>query len=169
MYILYVIFCYLKKLYIYFLSLHVAYPDAILRWYKKTSQGLTLINDDDKYDIQKLQSSTLALGETWYYLKVKNIQANDFGEYFCEGKNKEGTKAIRIILFGKLQYFNCGTSWCNGNSWRKWYWQVKIWDKVVCVSICTGVGDFALFILTCHKIGKDSFWKPWPRMGFFYF
>lgn len=81
-----------------------AYPDAVLKWYKKTSQGKMLINDDDKYDIQKLQSSDLNLGETWYYLKVKNIQANDFGDYYCEGSNSQGTEFTKIILF---ETFEC--------------------------------------------------------------
>lgn len=81
-----------------------AYPDAVLRWYKKTSKERTLIHDDDKYDIQKLQSSTLKLGETWYYLKVKNIQANDFGDYYCEGSNSQGTEYTIIKLF---ETFEC--------------------------------------------------------------
>ncbi|GAB1601872.1 lachesin-like [Argonauta hians] len=80
-----------------------SYPDAVLRWYKKTAHGREELTDTDKYEIQKLESNKLGLGETWYKLKVKNVLANDFGIYYCTARNVKGQSENQITLFETLE------------------------------------------------------------------
>lgn len=60
------------------------------------------IIDDDKHRISQLLShgQVLMISESWYQLRIINVQANDYGIYICEGTNKYGTDQLEIQLYG---------------------------------------------------------------------
>ena len=65
--------------------------------------GYKPIGDDDKHTVHILLShgQTLSISERWYQLIIINVQANDYGEYVCEGTNRLGTHKNKIIVYGK--------------------------------------------------------------------
>lgn len=78
-------------------------------WFKEPSRNegnthLMQLNDNEKYDITKLiATTTLRFQESWYVLRIKNVEANDFTKYFCVAKNRIGTNQTTVIeLFGKF-------------------------------------------------------------------
>ena len=79
-----------------------------MKWLKQAENGkkIEIQDDDDKYDITKQFSSQLQNDEFWYTLLVKNVQAKDYTNYFCEGTNKYGSGDATIALFGKILNFN---------------------------------------------------------------
>ena len=56
-------------------------------------------------------------------MKIINVQANDYGEYICEGTNKLGVDGAEVKLYGKfvcyleIQLFK--STW--QNDWQRWY------------------------------------------------
>ena len=45
------------------------------------------------------------LPHTRYQMKIINVQANDYGDYICEGVNKLGTGQAIVNLFGKFTVY----------------------------------------------------------------
>ncbi len=39
-------------------------------------------------------------------MKIINVQANDYGDYICEGVNKLGTGQAIVNLFGKFTVYD---------------------------------------------------------------
>ena len=80
------------------------YPAPNLKWYKRVGTGLNLITDDDKHVIHSLlnHGQTLSISEVWYQLTIINVQANDYGEYVCEGENRLGYHQASLLVYGQL-------------------------------------------------------------------
>jgi len=74
-----------------------------MQWEKMENGRRVIIKDDSNYATEKLASSENRLSDTWYVLRVKNVQANDFTTYFCVGTNKYGSSEITVKLFGKYK------------------------------------------------------------------
>ncbi|PVD26921.1 hypothetical protein C0Q70_12069 [Pomacea canaliculata] len=77
------------------------HPEPTVTWQRVVKGGRYDINDDDKFSINKqtTDNQNLKAGEQWYTLKVKNVQANDFTDYYCIGTNIKGTNSSKIVLF----------------------------------------------------------------------
>lgn len=78
------------------------YPAPRLTWSRLTNNGVEQVNDDEKFTISKQHSSVLKYGEFWYTLKIINVQANDYTDYYCQGKNKFGNSQSMVNLFGEF-------------------------------------------------------------------
>lgn len=87
------------------------FPEPDLKWYKKIEDGLEPISDDDKHIVHVLLShdQTLSVTEFWYQLVILNVQANDYGEYYCEGTNRLGSRRATVILYETSE---CQGAWC---------------------------------------------------------
>lgn len=87
------------------------HPQPTVTWERAVDNGRFLINDDDKFDINKqtTDNQNLKAMEQWYSLKVKNVQANDFTAYYCRAGNRYGNHSSRIDLFEttECQGSNC--------------------------------------------------------------
>ncbi|XP_046554977.1 protein amalgam-like [Haliotis rubra] len=77
------------------------YPAPTVRWERIVNGGRSPINDDDKFDFNKqtTDNQNLKAGEEWYTLKVKNVQANDYTDYFCIATNTKGSSQSTITMF----------------------------------------------------------------------
>ena len=38
--------------------------------------------------------------ERWFQMVIRTVQANDYGDYICEGRNDQGTGYAVVTLFG---------------------------------------------------------------------
>ncbi|KAK3770709.1 hypothetical protein RRG08_037898 [Elysia crispata] len=89
------------------------HPQPTVTWERQVDKGRVIINDDDKFDINKqtTDNQNLKAMEHWYSLKVKNVQANDFVPYYCRASNRYGNHSSRIGLFetSECQGPNCKT------------------------------------------------------------
>lgn len=58
---------------------------------------------DDKHTINILlnHANILDQQERWFQMVIRAVQANDFGDYICEGKNSLGVSEGWINLFGE--------------------------------------------------------------------
>nr|AJA37893.1 I-type lectin-like protein 3 [Littorina littorea] len=81
------------------------HPEPTVTFERLINQGRAPINDDDKYDINKqtTDNQNLKAGEQWYTLKVKNVQANDFTDYYCIATNVNGRHESTITLFETME------------------------------------------------------------------
>lgn len=81
------------------------HPEPTVTWERLVNNGRVPITDDDKFDINKqtTDNQNLKAGEQWYTLKVKNVQANDFTDYFCIGTNTKGKAESIISLFETME------------------------------------------------------------------
>ena len=80
------------------------YPLPDLNWYQEDKKGnLVAIKDDEKHTIHVLLShgQTLSVAEVWYQMTIINVQANDYGNYKCEGSNRMGTHLGTVLLYGE--------------------------------------------------------------------
>ncbi|VDH98498.1 Hypothetical predicted protein [Mytilus galloprovincialis] len=79
----------------------VANPRAEVIWYKenKATQQKEQIQDNDKYRLEQQDDQRLKADEKWYTLEIKNVQGNDYGAYYCTGKNEHGEKSSSISTF----------------------------------------------------------------------
>ncbi|OWF47236.1 lachesin-like isoform X2 [Mizuhopecten yessoensis] len=75
------------------------YPTPSMHWEKLQNGRRMMINDGDDYRTEKMSSAVTLISDTWYALKVKNVQANDYTEYYCVANNKYGTNYTTIKLF----------------------------------------------------------------------
>ena len=55
------------------------------------------ISENDKYEMDFMGGDEALI----YWLTIKNVQANDYGQYRCTGENKEGSCSKSVELFGK--------------------------------------------------------------------
>ncbi|XP_076438270.1 hemicentin-1-like [Babylonia areolata] len=81
------------------------HPEPTVTWQRLINNGRVPITDDDKFDINKqtTDNQNLKAGEQWYTLKVKNVQANDFTDYYCIASNKKGYDESIITLFETME------------------------------------------------------------------
>lgn len=81
------------------------HPEPTVTWERLINRGRAPITDDDKYDINKqtTDNQNLKAGEQWYTLKIKNVQANDFTDYYCIGTNAKGKHESIITLFETME------------------------------------------------------------------
>ena len=90
----------------------VGFPPPELTWYmrpKNTGDNTRIqLNDNQRYDISKqIQTSVLRFGESWYTLRIKNVVANDFTEYWCVATNRIGSNDTTMIkLYRKCVYLH---------------------------------------------------------------
>lgn len=85
------------------------YPDPDLKWYKILPGGnLQQVINDDKHTINILlnHANILDPNERWLQMVIRAVQANDYGDYVCEGRNNLGTGQGNVHLFA--------TSECQG-------------------------------------------------------
>ena len=88
------------------------FPPPELTWYmrpKNTGDNTRVqLNDNQRYDISKqIQTSVLRFGESWYTLRIKNVVANDFTEYWCVATNRIGSNDTTMIkLYRKYMYLH---------------------------------------------------------------
>lgn len=94
------------------------YPTPTVTWQKLTNQGRVDIRDDDKYDLSKTFSTMIYDDQSWYTLKVKNVQANDYTEYYCMAKNPYGKNETTFRIFETMecQGANCPSIGTGGGS-----------------------------------------------------
>lgn len=84
------------------------YPEPKVKWIKETgNHGQLEIEDDDKYEITKQYGIQLERDTFWSVLKVRNVQANDYGNYVCVADNVYGIGSAKITLTETLD--------CQGN------------------------------------------------------
>ena len=83
-----------------------ANPRAEVIWYKenKATQEKEQIQDNDKYKLEQQDDQRLKADEKWYTLEIKNVQGNDYGDYYCTGKNEHGENQAKFQLFGMYIY-----------------------------------------------------------------
>ena len=78
----------------------VGYPHPDLAWYQMDVNGSSVaIDDDAKYVIDVQMNQTPAT--FWYRMTIINIQADDYGDYICEGKNRMGNATGKVHLYGE--------------------------------------------------------------------
>ncbi|KAK2154830.1 hypothetical protein LSH36_256g04074 [Paralvinella palmiformis] len=85
------------------------YPEPDLYWYQVTDSGSwRQITNDDKHTINILlnHAALLKPHERWFQMIIRSVQANDFGDYICEGRNEYGNGHAVVNLFA--------TSECQG-------------------------------------------------------
>ncbi|CAC5416126.1 unnamed protein product [Mytilus coruscus] len=80
-----------------------ANPRAVVIWYKanKATQEKDQIQDNDKYTLEQQDDQRLKADEKWYTLLIKNVQGNDYGDYYCTGKNEYGENQAKFQLVGR--------------------------------------------------------------------
>ncbi|XP_071175791.1 lachesin-like isoform X2 [Mytilus edulis] len=78
-----------------------ANPRAEVIWYKenKATREKDQIQDNDKYKLEQQDDQRLKADEKWYTLEIKNVQGNDYGDYYCTGKNEHGENQAQFQLF----------------------------------------------------------------------
>lgn len=88
------------------------YPDPDLKWYKVQKGGnLQQVITDDKHTINILlnHANILDPNERWLQMIIRAVQANDYGDYICEGRNSLGVGQGVVQLFetSECQGPNC--------------------------------------------------------------
>ena len=76
----------------FYLELDLSTVDVI--WYKENRRTL------EKEKIKENYKFALKHKEELYTLTIKNVQGNDYGDYYCTVKNKYGKNQVLITLFG---------------------------------------------------------------------
>lgn len=94
------------------------------------------IKDDEKHVIHVLLShgQTLSVAEVWYQMTIINVQANDYGNYICEGRNRMGHHGGKVHLYGEQQ---------NGLSCN---WYPCSLSDVLCSLILMSLGSWCSFL-----------------------
>jgi limbic system-associated membrane protein len=87
-------------------------PEPELRWFQmEGEEGMIPIQNDDRHLIHTLHShgNELSISEYWFQLTIINVQANDYGRFFCEGTNKLGSSGNYVSLYetSECQGPNC--------------------------------------------------------------
>ncbi|CAG2252770.1 unnamed protein product [Mytilus edulis] len=74
-------------------------------WYKenKATPEKEQIQDNDKYKLEQQDDQRLKADEKWYTLEIKNVQGNDYGDYYCTGKNELGENQAQFQLFETME------------------------------------------------------------------
>jgi len=94
-------FLFLTFLYV---DIFAGYPFPDLTWYQIDKKNNPVpIKDDEKHTIHVLLShgQTLSVAEVWYQLTIINVQSNDYGYYWCEGRNRMGSHHGLVQLYSK--------------------------------------------------------------------
>lgn len=77
-----------------------AHPKSITYW--TTAKGDMIISGE-KYDAVTSEESY----RVFMRLKIRSVNAHDFGSYKCVAKNSLGETDGTIKLYGKLAHFSC--------------------------------------------------------------
>lgn len=87
------------------------HPEPTVTWKRRSGEEIVPISDDDKFEINKqtTDNQNLKAMEQWYTLKVKNVQANDFTDFYCVADNVFGEAQSTVKLFEttECQGANC--------------------------------------------------------------
>ncbi|XP_005101359.1 lachesin [Aplysia californica] len=87
------------------------HPEPTLTFKRRAGIEILAISDDDKFEVNKqtTDNQNLKAMEQWYTLKVKNVQANDYTDYYCVANNVFGSANSTIKLFEttECQGSNC--------------------------------------------------------------
>ncbi|KAK0066913.1 lachesin [Biomphalaria pfeifferi] len=87
------------------------HPEPTVTWERVINNGRVRITDDEKYDINKQTKDlqNLKAMESWYTLKIINVQANDYTTYYCIAENNFGRANSTVVLFEttECQGANC--------------------------------------------------------------
>ncbi|KAH9500385.1 hypothetical protein Btru_071690 [Bulinus truncatus] len=77
------------------------YPTPTVYWMIKNGEQKIILTDSDKYETTKQATDTINLmnGEQWYTLKIHYVQALDYRDYYCVGRNNLGEGNVTITLF----------------------------------------------------------------------
>lgn len=77
------------------------YPRPRVRWERVVHGGREVLTDNDFYvnSKQTTDNQNMMSGEQWYTLKIKNVRANDYTDYYCIATNKKGTAFVMVTLF----------------------------------------------------------------------
>ncbi|XP_069115164.1 lachesin-like isoform X4 [Argopecten irradians] len=75
------------------------YPTPSMHWEKLQNGERYQISDGDDYSTEKLSSTENMITDIWYTLLVKNVQANDYTEYYCVATNTYGRNETTFMLF----------------------------------------------------------------------
>ncbi|KAK7469747.1 hypothetical protein BaRGS_00036230, partial [Batillaria attramentaria] len=77
------------------------YPRPSVRWERIVSGGRVVLTDNDFFVTSKqtTDNQNLYSGEEWYTLKIKNVRANDYTDYFCIADNIKGSSEVVITVF----------------------------------------------------------------------
>ncbi|KAK0066910.1 lachesin, partial [Biomphalaria pfeifferi] len=87
------------------------HPEPTITWERVISNGRVRITDNQKFDINKQTKDlqNLMAMESWYSLKIINVQANDYTTYYCIAENNFGRANSTFVLFEttECQGANC--------------------------------------------------------------
>ncbi|KAH9504469.1 hypothetical protein Btru_062861 [Bulinus truncatus] len=77
------------------------HPEPTVTWERVVNNARFRITDDEKFDINKQtkDNQNLKAMESWYTLKIINVQANDYTTYYCIAENTFGRANSTIVLF----------------------------------------------------------------------
>ncbi|VDI24308.1 Hypothetical predicted protein [Mytilus galloprovincialis] len=91
-----------------------AYPRARVIWYKdsKYTQEKEQIQDDEKYGLKQQDDQRLNPYGKLYTLTIRNVQGNDYGYYYCTGRNKYEEDQVQFLLFETME--------CQGQDCPSW-------------------------------------------------
>ncbi|XP_069115175.1 lachesin-like [Argopecten irradians] len=85
------------------------HPEPSMYWERYENTERIEITDDVNYETHKLSGSQNSLEQMWYSLLVKNVQANDYANYWCIAVNRYGSCQSKFTLFETMecQGHNC--------------------------------------------------------------
>ncbi|XP_055867564.1 lachesin-like isoform X2 [Biomphalaria glabrata] len=87
------------------------HPEPTVTWERVINNGRVRITDNQKFDINKQTKDlqNLMAMESWYSLKIINVQANDYTTYYCIAENNFGRANSTFVLFEttECQGANC--------------------------------------------------------------
>ncbi|XP_060085640.1 lachesin-like [Ylistrum balloti] len=94
------------------------HPDPYMYWERYENTKRIEITDDVNYETHKLSGIQNSLGQMWYSLLVKNVQANDYADYWCIAVNKYGSCEAKFTLFETMecQGYNCPSLKISGSN-----------------------------------------------------
>ncbi|OPL33545.1 lachesin, partial [Mytilus galloprovincialis] len=117
-----------------------ANPRAEVVWYKenKATQEKEQIQDNDKYKLEQQDDQRLKADEKWYTLEIKNVQGNDYGDYYCTGKNELGENQAQFQLFETME---CQGPYCSVVTNGKVPYQVSMVTFMIGLIISFGINN----------------------------
>ncbi|OWF47237.1 lachesin-like [Mizuhopecten yessoensis] len=94
------------------------HPEPHMSWKRYENNERMIIHDDSNFETDKLSGTQNYLEEMWYTLLVKNVQANDYADYWCTADNKYGSCEAKFTLFetAECQGHNCPSLKTSGSN-----------------------------------------------------
>ncbi|XP_033758041.1 lachesin-like [Pecten maximus] len=111
------------------------HPEPYMFWERYENTKRMEIQDDVNYETHKLSGNQNSLEQMWYSLLVKNVQANDYADYWCVAVNKYGSCESKFALFETMecQGFNCPSLKTSGSNQNIAYFLPSVF-AAVCVT-----------------------------------